>query len=182
MPFFDHSTANVTCALAALRECAEIPVAAKTITAYSCCERNFRPTCTPPSAEWIENAGIPFGVITLTGTKTAFDYSLAASRRIRRPMGSEFPTQVGERLRRKGLKCPGSAAHTPPGCEKPTTHVGRSASQEELHSISLSRPFRPVLCGAYISNKKCHLCLVRSTRPATQNNSPRFADHYCRNC
>jgi hypothetical protein len=58
LPLFDHSTAAVIVALATLRECADIPEAAKTITANSCWESNFRRALTVITEEWIEKGGI----------------------------------------------------------------------------------------------------------------------------
>lgn len=57
-PFFDHSTANVTRALANFRECAEIPEAAQTITANSCWERNFGRSRAVTVVHCTGNAGI----------------------------------------------------------------------------------------------------------------------------
>jgi hypothetical protein len=58
LPFFDHSTANVNRALATLRECAGIPVAAKTTTTNSNSERNFCSVRTVISVHMIGKGGI----------------------------------------------------------------------------------------------------------------------------
>lgn len=79
LPFSDHSTAAVNRALATLRECAEIPEAAKTITANSCWERNICRSRTVIIEEWIEKGGISLKAIGLVLQASVCLLSLIAS-------------------------------------------------------------------------------------------------------
>jgi hypothetical protein len=79
LPFFDHSTAAITRALATLRECAEIPEAAKTITANSHWESNFRRARTVISEEWTVKGGNSLKAIGLVLRASVCLVSLTAT-------------------------------------------------------------------------------------------------------